>query len=94
MYGEEMWALRRKEERFLGTTEMRMLWRIKDVALRDRVRSDKIGSGKITLTARQARLHQYGHILRHAASAVWGRETSKTGEDGGGWYRTLTWHPS
>ena len=43
---------------------MRMLWRIKDVALRDRVRSDKIGSGKITLTARKARLHQYGHILR------------------------------
>ena len=22
------------------------------------------------------------------------RETPKTGEDGGGWYRTLTWHPS
>ena len=22
------------------------------------------------------------------------RETAKTGEDGGGWYRTLTWHHS
>ena len=22
------------------------------------------------------------------------RETAKTGEDGGGWHRTPTWHPS
>ena len=23
-----------------------------------------------------------------------GKETAKTGEDGGGWFRTQTWHPS
>ena len=23
---------------------------------------------------------------------VWRRETPKTGDDGGGWYRTQTWH--
>ena len=32
---------------------------------------------------------------RHGIILGQGRtETAKTGEDGGGWYRTLTWHHS
>ena len=68
LYGAEVWTLRRKEERLLETTEMRMLRRIKGVTLRDRQRSDEIrrelGVENITFKARQSRLRWYGHTLR------------------------------
>ena len=39
LYGAECWTVRKKEEQILEKTEMRMLRRIKGVALRDKVKS-------------------------------------------------------
>ena len=67
LYGAEVWALGRKEERLLDTTEMRVLRTgvVKRVALRDRDRSDKsrrdLGAENITF---KATLRWYGHILQ------------------------------
>ena len=59
--------LRRKEERLLETTELRMLWWIKGVTVRGKERIDKIKRDlaveNITLKATQTRLPWHGHIL-------------------------------
>ena len=66
----ELLALRRYEEFFffIETTEMRMLWRIKCVTIRDKERSDEIrrdlGVENIALKVRQARLRWCGHNRR------------------------------
>ena len=43
--GADVWGLRRTDERFLETTEMRMLRRMNGVALRDIEMRDKIRKG-------------------------------------------------
>lgn len=42
LYGAEAWSVRRKEELLLEKTEMRMLWWILGVTLRDKKRSEDI----------------------------------------------------
>ena len=68
MYGAEVWTVRKKEERLLETTEMRMLRRIRGVTLRDRMRSADIRRElrveKITSKIRTARLRWFGHVKR------------------------------
>ena len=68
MYGAEVWTVRKKEERLLETTEMRMLRRIRGVTLRDRMRSADIrrelGVERITSKIRTARLRWFGHVKR------------------------------
>ena len=59
-YGAELWVIRKKEERLLETTEMKMLRRIKGVTRRGR----ELGVEKITSRIRTARLRWYGHVKR------------------------------
>ena len=42
LYGAELWTLRKKEERMLATTEMKILRRIMGVTLLDRRRNEDI----------------------------------------------------
>src|SRR6218665_3416810 len=68
MYGAEAWTLRRKEEKFLERTEMRMLRWILGISLKDMQRNEnirkKIGVACITDKIREARLRWYGHVER------------------------------
>jgi len=68
LYGAEVWALRKKEERLLETTEMKMLRRIKGVTLRDKERSKDIRRelriDSITWKIRQIRMRWFGHVTR------------------------------
>lgn len=45
MNGTERWTVRKTKERLLKKKEMRMLRRIKEVSLKDRMKSDEITSG-------------------------------------------------
>ena len=82
MYGAEMWVLRKKEERMLETTEMKMLRRIRGVTRLDRLRNDDIrqelGVENIITKVRQSRLRWYGHLLRmeegNAVKKMWETE--------------------
>ncbi|XP_069985587.1 uncharacterized protein [Penaeus vannamei] len=69
LYGAETWALRRKEERLLERTEMRMVrWRA-GISLRERESADirrMAGICCIRETAREARLRYFGHVKRGA----------------------------
>src|SRR6218665_849 len=60
MYGAEAWTLRRKEEKLLERTEMRMLRWILGISLKDTQRNEnirkKIGVACITEKIREARL--------------------------------------
>ena len=61
LYGAECWTVRKKEERILEKTEMRMLRRIKGVTLRDRVKSvdirKELGVNSIQKIVKNIRLH-------------------------------------
>ena len=82
LYGAETWVLRRKEERMLKSTEMKMLRRIKGVTKLDRQRNEDIleelGVTDILTKARQARLRWYGHLRRmneeSAPKKIWKME--------------------
>ena len=82
LYGAETWVLRRKEERMLKSTEMKMLRRIKGVTKLDRQRNEDIleelGVTDILTKARQARLRWYGHLRRmneeSAPKKIWRME--------------------
>src|SRR6218665_3154933 len=64
----EAWTLRRKEEKLLERTEMRMLRWILGISLKDMHRNEnirkKIGVACITDKIREARLRWYGHVER------------------------------
>lgn len=68
LYGAEVWITRKKEEKLMEVTEMRMLRRIKGVSLRDKQRSDDIrnelGVCNITKKIKEARLRWFGHVER------------------------------
>ena len=68
LYGAELRTLRKKEERMLATTEIKMLCRIMGVTLLDRRRNEDIRRelkvDEILLKIQQARLRWYGHLLR------------------------------
>ena len=58
----------KKEEQILENTEMSMLRRIKDVTLRDKVKSvdirKELGVSSIQRKVREMRLRWYGHMQR------------------------------
>ena len=68
LYGAECWTIRKKEEKNLEKTEMRMMRRIKGVTLRDRIKSvdiiKELGVSSIQEKVREMRLRWYGHIQR------------------------------
>src|SRR6218665_2422744 len=68
MYGAEAWSVTRREEGLLDRTEMRMLWWILGVSLKDKKRNEVIrktlGVAGITYKIREARLRWYGHVMR------------------------------
>ena len=68
LYGAEVWTTRKKEEKLMETTEMRMLRRIKGVTLRDKQKSDEIrkelGVCNIIKKVKEARLRWFGHVER------------------------------
>ena len=56
---------------------------------------DKGGGRRPRQEPRQEKMEEDGTEPRPGIIAGQGRrETTRTGEDGGGWYRTLTWHHS
>ena len=65
LYGAECWTIRKKEEQILKKTEMRMLQRINDVTLKDKVKSldirKELGVNSIQEKVREIRLRWYGH---------------------------------
>ena len=68
LYGAVCWTVRKKEEKILEKTEMRMLRRIKGVTLRDKVKSvdirKELGVTSIQEKVREMRLRWYGHVQR------------------------------
>ena len=84
-YGAEVWTVRKKEERLLETTEMRMLRRIRGVTLRDRMRSNDIrselGVENITSRIRTSRLRWFGHVKRMKETS-WARRAMEMEVDG------------
>ena len=74
--GGELWTMRKKEVRLLGTTEMRMLRRIRGASLGDRMRSGDIirGVRSITSRLREGRLRWLGHVKR-MGNNNWVRKT-------------------
>src|ERR1700733_2360735 len=74
MYGAEAWTLRRKEEKLLERTEMRMLRWILGITLKDMQRNEniriRIGVVCITDKIREARLRWYGHVERSGDTSI------------------------
>ena len=74
LYGAECWTIRKKEEKILEKTEMRMLRRIKGVTLRDRIKSvdirKELGVSSIQEKVREMRLRWYGHMQRMEENEV------------------------
>ena len=68
LYGAECWTVRKKEEQIREKTKMRMLGRIKEVTLRDKVKSvdirKELGLTSIQERVREMRLRWYGHMQR------------------------------
>jgi hypothetical protein len=74
MYRAEAWTLRRKEEKLLERTEMRMLRWILGITLKDMQRNEnilkRIGVACITDKIREARLRWYGHVERSGDTSI------------------------
>ena len=74
LYGAETWALRRKEEKLLERTEMRMLRWMLGVSLLDRCTNEEIRSClKVTVISeklREARLRWFGHVVRRDETSL------------------------
>ena len=68
LYGAECWTVRKKADQIIEKTEMRMLRRIKGVALRDKVKSvdirKELGVNSIQKKVREIRLRWSGHLQR------------------------------
>ena len=68
LYGAEMWAIRKEEERLLERTEMRMLRWILGISLREHLNNDEIrnraGVVSIIKKVEESRLRWFGHIMR------------------------------
>ena len=68
LYGAECWTVRKKEEKILEKTDMKMLRRIKGVTLRDKENSvdirKELGVNRTQEKVREMRLRWYGHMQR------------------------------
>ena len=67
-YGSECWGLKKKDERKLNTTEMRMLRMMLGVTLKDRLRNEDDRRRTVTTSVitivEGSKLRWYGHLLR------------------------------
>ena len=67
-YGPECWGLKKKDERKLNTTEMRMLRMMLGVTLKDKLRNEEVRRTTVTTSVvtivERSKLRQYGHFLR------------------------------
>ena len=68
-YGSECWGLKKKDERKLNTTEMRMLRMMLGVTLKDRLRNEDVRRRTTVTTSmitivEGSKLRWYGHLLR------------------------------
>jgi len=68
LHGSETWLVRKENEVALQTAEMRMVWWMCGVKLRDRVPSKwlrvRLGLHDIISVLQEKRLQWYGHVLR------------------------------
>ena len=82
LYGSECWAIRKKEERKVETTETRLLRRTAGVTLRDRKRNSAIreqfGVTPINLKMRESRMRWWGHVMRREENHLCRRVGRKT----------------
>ena len=75
IYGSECWTLKKKDERRLETTEMKMLRRMLGVTLKDRMRNENVRK-RTTVTSSAVfvrevnKLRWYGHMLRKSEDEV------------------------
>ena len=74
MYGSETWALRKREERMLERTEMRMLRWIMGISLRERRRNEDIRQlaeiACISEKIREARLRWFGKVMQSGEAST------------------------
>ena len=68
-YGSECWGLKKKNERKLNTTEMRMLRMMLGVTLKDKLRNEEVRRRTTVTTSvvtivERSKLRWYGHLLR------------------------------
>ena len=68
-YGSECWGLKKKDERKLNTTEMRMLRMMLGVSLRDKLKNEEVRRRTTVTTSvvtivERSKLRWYGHLLR------------------------------
>ena len=87
--GSECWGLKKKVERKLNTTEMRMLRMMLGVTLKDKLRNEevrrrtKVTTSVVTIVERNKH-SWYGHLLRkneeEVMRQVWGRQYKREEE--------------
>ena len=68
-YGSECWGLKKKDERKLTITEMRMLRMMLGVTLKDKLRNEEVRRRTTVTTSvvtivERSKLRWYGHLLR------------------------------
>ena len=73
-YGAECWTMKKKDEMLMNKTEMRMLWWIQGVSLREHKRNEEIREAAtvqpIATHLMQKRLRWYGHVRRRDESHI------------------------
>ena len=74
MYGAEMWAVKKAQEKKLDVAEMRLLRWMSGVTKLNRIRNERIRGttkvGEISKKVQESRLKWYGHVLRRYAEYV------------------------
>ena len=78
MYGAEIWAVKKAQEKKLDVAEMRMLRWMSGVSNLDRIRNERIRGttkvGEISKKVQESRLKWYGHVLRREDEYVMAME--------------------
>ena len=78
MYGAEIWAVKKAQEKKLDVAEMRMLRWMSGVTNLDRIRNERIRGttkvGEISKKVQESRLKWYGHVLRREDEYVMAME--------------------
>ena len=68
-YGSECWGLKKKDERKLNTTEMRMIRMMLGVTLKDKLRNEEVRrrttvTTNVVTIVERIKLRWYGHLQR------------------------------
>ena len=74
IYGSEYWTLKKKDEKRLETTEIKMLRRMLHVTLKDRMRNEDVRRTAVASSVASVievnKLRWYGHMLRKSEDEV------------------------